>query len=410
MNIKNSLIYLVSNAYVALMPFLLMPFLLRVFSPQEYGIVGIFTSLVTLLTTLNGMALTSFLRNHLDPDKPINNILYVNSANFIVAVVGSILIIVASILALSEVKIAGIPPDLLFWAGGMSVCQALVQIKLVVWQLGANAKKFGAYLFLSTSAATGFTLYFVFALELGVHGRVYAMVLPILLAGIWCFVEFVRSFNKPLPTFYSFKVIFSYITPLLPHAIVLTGVTFAERVVAETVFGADALGYYVVAYQLAVPVLVLVNSLNLQFKVYSNDLMRRAKHRECVISSYFIMLIFAVAASCFGVLISFAYELVVGDNFLQGKRLVYLFIFAAFVKGVYLVVLKGLMFVGNTKTVMLVSVSTTAIYLALLPYSTSLEQLVLFHCLYHVALTIQIWFWANKALPQPWFKWFWASR
>ncbi|MEW0490716.1 oligosaccharide flippase family protein, partial [Escherichia coli] len=52
---KNSSIYLISNIFNALIPFILLPILTRNLTPYEYGQIAMFQTLVSGLASLTGL-------------------------------------------------------------------------------------------------------------------------------------------------------------------------------------------------------------------------------------------------------------------------------------------------------------------------------------------------------------------
>lgn len=67
--LRNSTIYLASNIINALVPFLLLPILTRYLTPDEYGQIAMFQTLITALAALTGLnavgaANRKFYENH----------------------------------------------------------------------------------------------------------------------------------------------------------------------------------------------------------------------------------------------------------------------------------------------------------------------------------------------------------
>lgn len=398
---RNALIYLSSNVLRAALPFLLLPFLIRELGAQEYGKIGLIASVFTLLVTLVGMGTHAYVRTSYTQStaQELKRIL----GGAIIVVVGASLLILLLIALLSYwVELPLAFPYIIvgiFAAFG----QKIISIKMVLWQMSDRPLIYGILSVLMTALNLSFSIFLVFSLDMNAEGRVLGMWLPAVMMGpLILLLMLVRNDVDLSCGMGPIRSIVQFGLPLIPHSFALALILFAERAALSTSSDATSLGVYFAAFQLSLPVSILSNSINLQFRSWSDRKMAAGEHQLVVRGSYLVMAILTLAGVAYAWLLQFFFNDLVGEGMSHGYQVCLLLIASAVLRGFYLVVVKGLFFSGRTGVLMTITVALSLFFSALLYLFNDLYTVACINLAFNSLLFLFVWVATAVVYPQPW--------
>ena len=397
----NSSIYLVANILGAALPFLLLPFLTRELGAVEYGKIGLVASAYALLLPIVGLGTHAFVRTSYYQCTPQEQKAILGNAIILVAIACiSVFIIVIGI---GYVVPMPLPVKYIFVGVLSAFGQNLISVRLVIWQMSGKPARYGLLSVFLTAMNLALSIFLVFFAQLESIGRILGMWLPALLVGPLTMLLMYRKNEIQLSFLPGLASrIFRFGLPLIPHSLALAMIVFVERTVLSRNDDYAVLGIYFAAFQLSQPVAILVNSVNLQFRAWSDKMMAAGEHGTVVAGSYMVMAGFFIATLVYAYLLQYAYAQIVGERLAEGYGVAVILIFAAMFRGFYLVVAKALFFSRNTVVLMKLTVCLSLTFSAILLFFSGLYTVAYLNLAFNTVLFISAWCASARVYPQPW--------
>ena len=402
---RNTLIYLSSNVARASLPFLLLPFLARALGTEEYGKIGLVAAAYPLMLVVVGVGTQGFIRanyHRLSDDE-----LHQAIGNTALIVIAAGLLMFAALAPFADQF------DLLPGGGMYYLCIAtcaaighkFIEIRLALWQMAQKPLNYGALSIGLTVCNLAISILLVFVVGLLAEGRLIGMWLPPLLVGPLMLVAMgLRGEARFSPNRALLRRALSFGVPLIPHSLAISGIVFVERFALSGNADSSLLGLYFAAFQLSLPITILSNSVNLQFRAWSDPKMEAGRHRAVVIASYLLMLALLVAALAYAWLLQFLYTPLLGEAFAPGYPVSVILILSAMFRGWYLIVSKGLFFASRTRLLMAISTSLAIFFSAILLLVDSLYGVAYLNLGFGFMLFLCTWIATARVCPQPWLR------
>jgi O-antigen/teichoic acid export membrane protein len=263
---KDSAVYLTANIINAVIPFALLPILTRYLSPDKYGEVAMFQTLLAFLGALVGLETCSAVSRKYFDEGVTNKELseYIAVSLQVILVSGTLLLLV--ILAGGGVLANVFKLNTVFmcYAVITAVATACLQLRLTQWQVRKKAKQFGAFQNLQSLINMIISLILVVGMKMGASGRIMAQVWT---AVLFALIAICSLQTDGLLRFISWKPSYmkdalSYGVPLVPHSIGIILLSMIDRVIIADKIGIGEAGIYMVAVQLSMGLYLLFASLN----------------------------------------------------------------------------------------------------------------------------------------------------
>lgn len=262
----NVSIYVISNIIVALIPFILMPILTRYLGAEGYGIVAMFTTLITLLSPVIGLNVHNGLSRRWFDQELFNIAEYVSAC--IAVLLGSALLVSLVFWSLKTwfSALLSIPIFWLFVAIAVAVSVFLIQLRLVLWQVQERPIFYGCLQFglavLNALLSYVLILYFFNNFEGRLWGYTVASLVCALLSLFLLYKEALLS--SKLRWNYM-KDALAFGVPLIPHVVGAIFLLMADRMIVNIKLGTSNAGIYMVAVQIALGFNLLNESFNKAF-------------------------------------------------------------------------------------------------------------------------------------------------
>ena len=186
------------------------------------------------------------------------------------------------------------------------------------------------------------------------------------------------------------KSVVNFGAPLIPHAVGAAMLAMSDRYFISYFEGNSHVGYYTVAYQMSALMLLFSRSVNQAWAPMMYDLLKRRKFKQV---NQFTLILFCLF-SFVGLLVFFSqdllFNLIVDPSFFDAKKYFLPLLIGFIFQSLYMLFTNFLFFSKKTKTLALITISTTILNL-ILNYFLILEMSVI-GVAYATAITWFVYF------------------
>lgn len=409
-------IYLFSNILNAVIPFILLPILTRYLSPEEYGEVAIFQTLLGLLGAFVGMTFVGAAnRKFYDADLEQKEL-----AKFIGSCVQLSIIftlIVFSVIFLFQstlVEWLAIKRSYLFLAVVVSFCSVIASLRLGQWQVRKKAIRFGAFQVSQSFLNMLLSLLLVVVLLEGANGRIDAQIITAL-----CFVliAFFSLKKNGLIDMTAWR--WDYLTeairfgvPLMPHLAGAFLLTSVDRFVINDKMGLAEAGVYMVAVQLTAAAGIVFDAINKAYVPWLFEKLKldRLADKKKIVKLTYVWYLTIIA----GVVVAFfigpwLVVLIAGKDYAQAGEVIGWLALGQGFQGMYYMVTNYIFYSKRTGLLSVASIGSGVLNVLLLIVFIEVMGLQGAAIAFAVSMGVRFlitWWIAHRRHPMPWFDWF----
>ena len=284
---KNFLQYFGATLFVAVIQIIINPFLAKNLSPEDYAIVGYFTSFNLLLTPFITFYLTNFFiqryfmisgQERIVMKRTVTQMLIYFS--FLLSLLSFALLYVYHVCINTNTEIA-FSPYALYVVFAIPLT-GIYSLKLAEFRLKREARSFAIYSIIVGLLTAGLSLLFVVYLKFGARGRLFAPFLSNLLVFLFVLYTERESLKQPFDRKY-FKEILAFCWPLTIAGMLGFFSNGYDRVLLERIGDLTELGYYSVAVQIAGYLSVFSNAVNATFQPDIYESFHKKDYRRLVL-------------------------------------------------------------------------------------------------------------------------------
>ena len=404
--LKEGFIYTGTSVIQKTIPFLLMPFLTRILSTEEYGMVAIFVVTVSVYLLFIGASLNGFVRVIYHKSTTKEFIEYMgNSLIFFIAL--SLVAYTTTWLFESSLsQLFGLEKSYLYLALFVAFSKFMFDMRLVIFQTMRQAFNFAKLQLTLPIIEMLLVILLVFYLYKGAEGRILSIAISSLVVGI--ISTYLMHKAKLLCINFNlnyFKRIARYIFPLLPHSIALTAFFTVDKLILSSNIGLSIVGEFSVALSLALPIWMLTESINTAFMPWSFEKFSKGKLDIVVGASYLLLIGLFIIGVLYSILLFFTFDLIVGEAFKNVLYPALILIWAGWFKLAYYCVIKGLFFSEKTNYLPLISILSGSVYLGLIYFninSLTLIDLSIYMNFLYIIMFVGVFILSQLKFPQPW--------
>lgn len=253
--------YLIAELFNKAIAFLTIPVFTRLLLPEEYGVLSIFTSIVSIFTVIMGLNMNgSITRKFHEGDKEFYAFLGTNLTFLIV--LNLLLLTLGYVFRVFFASFFSIDDKLFYLAILVSSFSFFILFELSYLQASMQSKKYAKLSIIRNLITVIIAIIIVYSLKEDRYmGKVYAQLFTSLLIGVLAIIKLFKlseiKFNrKHLQYSLAFGI------PLIPHA--LSGFILAQfdRVIINQIVGSYETGIYSFAYNIGMIMNVFVISMN----------------------------------------------------------------------------------------------------------------------------------------------------
>ena len=164
--VGNAAIYALANILNGAIPFLLLPILTRVFTPEEYGLVTLISAVIAIMGAFTGLSVHGAVSVKYF-DKEIDHPKFVGASLLVLA--GSTLVVLLFLLVMGDKlsQLIHLPKQWLIIAAIASAAQFVINIRLTMWQVQEKAIQYGFFQVMQTFFNLTLSLALVFWMLMG---------------------------------------------------------------------------------------------------------------------------------------------------------------------------------------------------------------------------------------------------
>ena len=264
-----------SSAYFATtvinqaIPFLLLPVLTRYLNPAAYANIALFGLFLALSNSLAGVSVHAVIsKNHFElPRRELSRV--IGDAITVVALLSSLVILLFAGLRGLFGAALGMP---LVWL----LLTPVASFFFIVFQMGLNVLRnenrvlaFSLQQIGNTLMNALASLLLVVGLWLGWQGRVWGIVISLAASAAWSFARMRRDgFVRFAVRRGGMRDVLRVVLPLIPNSFQSVVIAQAGILIILQYFGKETLGVYSVAFQIALAVKLLVETLGLSWSPF----------------------------------------------------------------------------------------------------------------------------------------------
>lgn len=363
--LKSSGVYTLSSFINAAIPFFLIPILTRYLSPEEYGMLSMFTITLSIASLFVGLNLHGAISRNFFAKQDNDFPRYIGNCFFILFL--SMILVFLCLFFWGEhfKKITGLTSNIQFIIVIISFFQFIVLILLVNWQVRQKAIQYGIFQISQTVLNYALTIFFIVMLKMSWKGRVDAQVLA---SGIFAIVSAIILFKKRWIKFEynkgDIKHALQFSLPLIPHAVGGLLINMTDRLFITNMVGLNETGIYTIAFQIGGVLTILVSSfINayvpwLYEKLNKNNWEDKLKIVKYTYLFFFVMLIVPVIAM---LILPWFLNYFVGKSFVGANAYAIWIILGYSFNGMYLMIAGFIFYSEKTKYLAIVTLSAALI-------------------------------------------------
>jgi len=407
-------VYLVSNILNSIIPFALLPVLTRYLSPEEYGEVAMFQTLLGAMTAFVGLSMAGAAgRKFYD-----GNLGKEDLAEFIGACLQILLI--TSLISFAVLLVfsnqfsewLGLDTQWILLAVLVTAATVIIQLRLGQWQVRKRAIKYGALQISQSLVNVTLSLGFVVVLSKGSDGRISAQVWT---AAIFALVALWLLKRGNLLSVLCWRPDYirealSFGVPLIPHVGGMFLLASVDRFVINSELGLAQTGVYMVAVQFAAASALVFDAVNKAYVPWLFERLKRdqeSEKRQIVRYTYgWYALILCGAALAFLIgpwLVTF----VAGEEYARAGDVIGWLALGQVFGGMYLMITNYIFFSKRTGLLSLATIASglfNVVLLFLLIDKFGLQGAAYAFCIAMATRFVLSWCVAQKRHPMPWFE------
>lgn len=339
---SESAIYLLSNVASAAIPLLLLPVLTRYLSPEEYGEVALFQTMLGLFGAFVGLSSHLFIARQYYDSSSLDEKSALNGSSVQVIIFSSLML---SVLIYSSEewlgRLLGVSPAYLYL--GVCVCfsLAIIQIRLVCWQVEHSARKYGVMQVGQGGLNFILSLLLVVVLLKSADGRIWAQSAAVFII----LVVSVRSLYRDGLMRFFFVMpemllgVLKFGIPLMPHVLGGFLLVAVDRLIVNSQLGLEATGVYMVGIQIAAGLALVFDGVNKAFLPWLYERLNKEDEKADLVVVkvlYALVLAYLITGVLVSILLPHLLLVLVGERYSSVGDFIGWLIMGQVFSGVYL--------------------------------------------------------------------------
>ena len=411
---KSAFVYGLASAFNGALPFLLLPVLTRYLTPDDYGMVTIFTTLISFFNVFIGLNVHGAVFNKYffyKENKDLNFGEYISSALIILFSAGAAVLLLTLLAANHLVSIIELPSSWIIIACTTPIFQYFILIQLAIYQASQNAKSYAKLLIFQSFLNVCLSLLFVISFAYGWHGRVMGIMSALYITGFISLILLCRKFSiKPNFRKEHITNILKFGVPLVPHTLGAILISLADRFIITHVATVKDAGLYQAGLQVSMIIMFFTESFNKAYSPWLYSSLQK-KSAELNVKIVRFTYLYFVGILLVAALINFIPEkllvYVLGTKFLESQNYILWSSFAYAFNGMYLMVCNYIFYSEQTKYLAFITLPAGLINIGLSYYLTSKIGVIgasISMAISYALMFLLTWHRSAKLVQMPWLE------
>lgn len=408
--LKSSFTYIGSDVLNKILPFLLLPIITRYLSPEDYGTISVFTSIVGFLAVFVGLGSQELVQANFFKETK-ETLKYHIGDVFIITLVMSVIYLLGFIISGDYFfKEYGLNLIWLFLAVLYTFGEFFGKIISIIWIAEGRSASFAKYQNFGSLFIVATTILFVVVLELGWRGRLYSLLLSSFVFSVLTFhILNNKGYFGLRLNFEKLKMCVGDSMGVLPYSVSFWFKNAALLLLMAATIGKSETGIYTVAMGIAGLIIFATNSLN---KVWQPLLYKMLASKKVIdtkiVKSMYIFMLLIISGGVFLILISdILVKIVLAPEFHSATKYVRLLVISMTIQSLFTVMADYLIFYKEGKKLTFASISGIIVQYLLIFLFYCLNILTISNIITALIITnlytlIISWLMVQKVSSLPW--------
>lgn len=367
-------IYTISFGIAGLVPFILLPLLTRLLSPEEFGQVTFMLIIAVVLGNAAGLGAHGYISVSYFKQPADRFVQTLLSSLVLVILSYTVLTLLLGLLTLIEVLPKQLKPQLWWLALISGFSLSVNSIFLAVFR---SSDRPANYLLLRAlqSGIEIILCAILLALSIGLWARAISYPVAVIASSILGLalcarMGFLRLKARPR---LDLRGPVRFGLPMVPHVLAVTALAFADRVIVSQQLGAAALGIYMAAAQTGLSLMLIIEPANKAFAPWLFKRLNSGGPRdkiEIVRMTYLFFVVLLISAMVLIITSYFLFDTVVGSQFHEAKPLLPWVTMGFVFQGMYYMVVNYMFFCERTGLLSIITSSCTILAIAIAYWAT----------------------------------------
>lgn len=406
---RSFLIYAAAYAAAGGTPFLLLPILTRYLTPLQFGEVTSFLVLVALIGNFAGLSAHGFVAARFFKCEPAQFRKLVFSSLVTLTGVHVLALVLVVILFSLQVKLLELPLAFCFLAVVAALFLNLNQVFLAIFQFSGKPWFYLGARVLQGLIELALCLGLLLFVSANSGARIWSYVLALAASAAWGFY-FCASRGQIASQAEGAAVrgLLRFGLPMLPHIGAGMAITYMDRLVLSSLLGAESLGIYMVAMQVGMSMIALIEPLNKALAPWLFEQLSKgddAVRRMVVRRTYQLFAVLALVGLLIVMAAHLLFDELIGVRFTAARSLIPWMVTGFVLQGMYYCVVNYMFYTEKTGTLSAVT-GSIAVVSCLVSYMLTsrfgLAGAGAAFVLNNSLLFLLVWIAASKAVPMPW--------
>ncbi len=389
-------------------PFLLLPILTRYLTPADYGIVSMFTLLVSIFNVFTGLSVHGAI-NRVYFDKNINFKEYVFNCIIILIISSSITFIMGLLFLDFISNVSSVTRNWIPLAVVVSFFQFIIFSVLSIYQARMWAKKYSFIMLSQSLINVFFTIVLVVFLNLKWQGRIIAQSLTIIIVGFFCVYLLKNWINMRINLNYIMHAL-KFGIPLIPHTIGGMLMVLTDRFIITNLLGVEKTGIYTAGLQIGSGITLLADAFN---KAYAPWLFEKLgsdnyiHHVKIIKFTYIYFVLIFFSAILLGFLAPYIINVLLGREFQDSSLVVLWIALGGAFNGMYYMVVNYIFYVYKTHILTFITLISGILNIPLTYFFVEHYGMIGAGYSYSIIFFLQFiftWILSMKVYRMPWFN------
>jgi O-antigen/teichoic acid export membrane protein len=367
--IKSFSVYTLSFFLTQAVNFLLIPVFTYYFTTQDYGILSLIATIVSLITPLilfniDGAINIEYIKNSFNDFSG-----YVTSSLLISFVAFTVVFLIIFIIGDKLAVLLSVPKQWLVLIPVVCIMDSIRTVNLSIFRIQKKAFIYAFYSFSNTFFNILFALFFVIVLKYNYVGRLYGQYITsaiYFLLGIYILKK-QKLINLDVKKIF-IKDSFHYGLPLVPHAVGFVVINLSDRIFVSKLVGNAGLGIYSLSYNIGSIILMIALAFNNAWTPNLLELLKvgdgPSKDKAVKITYLYILCLLFLTISLTAIS-PLLFKYFINERFHDGLKLIPWIAFSSFFFGCYLAFTNFIFYVKKNKIFGYLSIVNIAVNLFL---------------------------------------------
>lgn len=352
-------------------PILLLPFLTRVLTPADYGIMAMFATVKAFFGPFIGLGTISSVERYYFDKKELNFPSYLSNVLLITLATTFLFGSIFLLFSQSISSLSGVPKSVLWIVIVVTLGSLINRINLIIYRVQFKSMSFAYLSLIETATYFLLMIALVFVLKFNWKADVYAQLIIYTTLGIWGIYMLKKSHLLDLTFNLNkeyIKSAFAFGIPMFVHTFGLFFVNMTDRLFITNFIGIEATGIYTIGFKMATIVVFFTTAFNnayvpwLYAKLKTNT---KASIKRAFSSTLYSAIFVACSGGLLLLLLPFLYPILVGEKFASSLDVSKIIIIGEVFNAFYVLLMSYILFQKATKYIMYITLSTSVLSVGL---------------------------------------------